>query len=55
MDVPYLSVLVKDYYIDGLNTQLSFFEKMTTRGGKKAPQITPQGRIIISYFLKKIT
>ena len=25
--------LAKDYYIDGQNTQLIFFEKMTTGGG----------------------
>ena len=28
----------KDYYIDGQNTQLIFFEKMSTVGGKKAPK-----------------
>ena len=31
--------LTKDYYIDGQNTQLIVFEKMSTGGGKKAPQI----------------
>ena len=35
--------LTKDYYIDGQNTQLIFFEKMSSGGGKKDPQITPQG------------
>ena len=48
--------LSKDYYIDGQNTQLIFFEKMSTGGGKMAPQITPQGGIfwtIIFYNLKK--
>ena len=29
--------LSKDYYIDGQNTQLIFFEKNTTGGGEKAP------------------
>ena len=32
----------RDYYIDGQNTQRIFFEKMTTGGGKKAPQFTPR-------------
>ena len=31
----------KDYYIDGQNNQLIFFEIITTEGGKMAPQITP--------------
>ena len=35
--------LAKDYYIDRQNTQLNFFEKISTGGGKKAPQITPLG------------
>ena len=35
--------LSKDYCIDGQNTQLIFFEKNTTGGGKKTPQITPRG------------
>ena len=35
--------LVKDYYIDGQNTQLILFEKMTTEGGKKAPKLHPAG------------
>ena len=30
----------KDYYIDGRNTQPIFIFKMTTGGGKMAPQIT---------------
>ena len=34
----------KNYYIDGRNTQLISLEKMSTGGGKKAPQITPQGQ-----------
>ena len=37
------TALGKDYYIDGRNTQLISFEKMSTGGGKKAPQITPRG------------
>jgi hypothetical protein len=48
---------IKDYY-DGQNTQLIIFEKMFTGGGKKAPQITPQGRVfwtMIFYNLKKFT
>ena len=48
----------KNYHIDGQNTQLIFFEKMTTGGGKKARQITPQGWIfwtMIFYNLKKFT
>ena len=35
----------KDYYIDERNTQMISFEKMSTGGGKKAPQITPRGWI----------
>jgi hypothetical protein len=37
--------LCKDYYIDGQNTPLIFFEKISTGGGKKTPQITPRGWI----------
>ena len=37
--------LTKDYYIDGQNTQLIFFEKMSTGGGKQGPQIIPRGWI----------
>ena len=50
--------LAKDYYIDGQNTQLIFFEKNTTGGGKKAPQITSRGWIFwttIFYNIKKFT
>ena len=50
--------LVKDYYIDGQNTQLIFFEKMSTWGGKQGPQITSRGWIfwtMIFYNLKKFT
>ena len=32
--------LAKDYYIDGQNTQLIFFEKMTNEGVKMPTQIT---------------
>ena len=49
--------LPKDYYIDGQNIQLIFFEKMTTGEGKR-PQITPRGWIfwtVIFYNLKKFT
>ena len=35
--------LFKNYYIDGQKTQLIFFEKMTTGGGKKAPKLHPWG------------
>ena len=49
----------KDYYTDGQNTQLTFFEKKkSTGGGKKAPQITHRGWIfwtMIFYNLKKFT
>jgi hypothetical protein len=38
--------LDKDYYIDGQNTQLFFFEKNSTGGGKKARHITPRGWIV---------
>ena len=31
----------KDYYIDGQNTQLIFFEKISTGGGEKAPKLHP--------------
>ena len=31
----------KDYYIDGQNTQLIFFEKNSTRGGKRPPKLHP--------------
>ena len=50
--------LFNDYYIDGQNTQLIFFEKNLTVGGKKANQITPRGWIfwtMIFYNLKKFT
>ena len=50
--------LDKDYYIDGQNTQLIFFETITTGGGKKDHQITPRGWIfwtMIFYNLKNIT
>ena len=52
------TALGKDYYIDGRNTQLISFEKMSTGGGKKVPQITPWGWIfwtMIFYHLKKFT
>ena len=32
-----ITALGKDYVIDGQNTQLIYFEKMSTGGGKKAP------------------
>jgi hypothetical protein len=36
-------ILTKDYYIDGQNTQLICFEKMSTGGGKRAPKLHPRG------------
>jgi hypothetical protein len=33
----------KDYFIDGQNTQLIFFEKISTGGGKLGPQIIHRG------------
>ena len=33
----------KDYYIDGQNTQLIFFEKMSPGDGNKAPKLHPGG------------
>ena len=48
--------LTKDYYKDGQNTWLIFFEKISTGGGKKAPKLHPRGWIlwtIIFYNLKK--
>ena len=41
----------KDYYIDGQNTQLIFFEKMSTGGGKKAPSNFNQGIDFLYYDL----
>ena len=54
----FIRCLSKDYYIDGQNTQLIFFEKYTTGGGKKAPKLHRGGGIfwtMIFYNLKKIT
>ena len=53
-----IAIVGKDYYIDGQNTQMIFLFKMTTGGGKKAPQITPWRWIfwtMIFYNLKKFT
>ena len=44
----------KDYYIDKQNTQLIFFEKMTTGGGIKAPQITPRGWIFWTMIFNNL-
>ena len=33
----------KDYYIDGQNTQLVFFEKITTEGGNWHPKLHAEG------------
>ena len=33
----------KDYYIDGQNTQLIYFLKNSTGGGKQAPKLHPGG------------
>ena len=41
----------KDYYIDGQNTQLIFFEKMSTGGGKRAPSNFNQGIDFLYYDL----
>ena len=47
--------LGKDYYIDGQNTQLIFFENISTGGGKKAPQITPRGWIFWTMIFYDLT
>ena len=38
-----LMSLGKDYYIDGQNTQLIYFLKNSTGGGKQAPKLHPGG------------
>ena len=43
--------VAKDYYVEGQNTQLIFFEKMTTGGGKKAPKITYPGVDFLDHDL----
>ena len=50
--------LLKDYYIDGQNTRLIFFEKISTGRKKKVPQITTRGWVfwtMIFYNSKKFT
>ena len=44
--------LGKDYYIDGQNTQLICFEKITTEGGKGHPKLHPRGGFFGPYFYK---
>ena len=40
----------KDYYIDGQNTQLIFFEKKSTGGGKRPPKSHQAGGFFDHVF-----